>query len=439
MSGFLILGGGLILAVSHGCSKAEFSGTGGVSSDGKAKAVVVQSKEELPPSEPQLDTITTEIMAAASDQVNLIASPKSGKFFSTVTVKLQSTTDGAKIYYNVNDNDDPICGLGKLYNGDIVVNEDSTIKAVACKDGLIPSQVNVRKYIKYPNRCGETGNSCYNLPFLNLITSDLTFYLNSFDSFRLANERLAENYDNKPLIPIYYTKADPSCSQEPCFRVWVFRKPLSPSYPLDHQYGQQLLRPSGLGWEKRDNEPKQSVSGIYLLDTYTPDPNGDWNAPFGTKYAKYIAGVACVPYAESGRWGFDERAKNRCLFYSKPQELLPSDIETPQHGSSLWYSGAGVNKVCGRIHMRAPTLYETRSKIPTGPVLWNLNFEFWKFTFAGNNGIPGPTVTQSTAFFRVIDDSTLGYWVVDANGVPHTSATYKEVKTVTCVMPETAF
>ncbi len=74
-------------------------------------------------------------------------SPVAGAYNAAQNVTISTTTDGAEIYYTINGTD-PTTSSTK-YTGAISVNKNTTIKAIAVKDGLANSAVATAKYTFY--------------------------------------------------------------------------------------------------------------------------------------------------------------------------------------------------------------------------------------------------------------------------------------------------
>ncbi|MFD2331633.1 S-layer homology domain-containing protein [Cohnella sp. GCM10020058] len=85
-------------------------------------------------------TLNATIDEVQEEQVAQVAADvPSGEIAKNASVSLSSTTQGATIYYT-NDNTDPLTSATKLqYASPIQITEDTVIKAVAVKDGWLPS------------------------------------------------------------------------------------------------------------------------------------------------------------------------------------------------------------------------------------------------------------------------------------------------------------
>ena len=66
--------------------------------------------------------------------------PNGGNFAASQTVTITTTTDGASIYYTT-DESEPSAENGTLYEGELTLSANTTLKAIAVKDGMRPSEV----------------------------------------------------------------------------------------------------------------------------------------------------------------------------------------------------------------------------------------------------------------------------------------------------------
>jgi hypothetical protein len=81
------------------------------------------------------------VMKFATDHIETpTASPSAGVYSTPQTVTLSTTTDGADIYYNINDSSPPD-EKSLHYTEPILISTDTTLKAIAVKDGMIDSDV----------------------------------------------------------------------------------------------------------------------------------------------------------------------------------------------------------------------------------------------------------------------------------------------------------
>lgn len=69
-----------------------------------------------------------------------VASVAGGSYTSAQNITLTSATDGADIYYTT-DGSEPTMAKGTKYSSAIAVSETTTLKAIAVKNGLVPSAV----------------------------------------------------------------------------------------------------------------------------------------------------------------------------------------------------------------------------------------------------------------------------------------------------------
>lgn len=72
-------------------------------------------------------------------------SPSAGIYNSTKFVAILTDTSGAEIYYTL-DETDPSCSTSTLYTGALTISSTKTIKAIACKDGMLNSEIAVSAY-----------------------------------------------------------------------------------------------------------------------------------------------------------------------------------------------------------------------------------------------------------------------------------------------------
>lgn len=80
---------------------------------------------------------------------NPVFTPAEGTFSVGVEVTIQSSTDGAAIRYTT-DGSTPSSSGGTVYQDKLTLTETTTIKAIAYKDGLDPSDVVIATYLKTP-------------------------------------------------------------------------------------------------------------------------------------------------------------------------------------------------------------------------------------------------------------------------------------------------
>ena len=85
-----------------------------------------------------------------------------GAFAGSTTVTITCDTAAASIYYTT-DGSEPSAKNGTLYNGAIEVTNSVTIKAIALKDGCVPSAVVTKKL---------TNTSCVEIPVLSVPAGD---------------------------------------------------------------------------------------------------------------------------------------------------------------------------------------------------------------------------------------------------------------------------
>ncbi|MBG9588227.1 DUF6359 domain-containing protein [Cytobacillus firmus] len=91
-------------------------------------------------------TAYTFVEDTGTPQVSAVtASPDGGPVKAGTAVELSTSTDGAAIHYTV-DGTEPTAE-STVYSDPIVINEETTIKAVAVKDGLTDSKVSVFQYM----------------------------------------------------------------------------------------------------------------------------------------------------------------------------------------------------------------------------------------------------------------------------------------------------
>jgi len=76
-----------------------------------------------------------------------VISPNGGNFVVSQTVTIASETEGAAIYYTT-DETEPSAQNGTLYEGEITLNSNTVIKAIAVKDGMRPSEVATATFTK---------------------------------------------------------------------------------------------------------------------------------------------------------------------------------------------------------------------------------------------------------------------------------------------------
>ena len=94
-----------------------------------------------------LSNVATAEYTLATPAATPTFSPTAGAYNAAQNVEISTTTDGAEIYYTINGTD-PTTSSTK-YTGAISVNKNTTIKAIAVKDGLANSAVATAKYTFY--------------------------------------------------------------------------------------------------------------------------------------------------------------------------------------------------------------------------------------------------------------------------------------------------
>ena len=73
--------------------------------------------------------------------------PNGGNFAASQTVTITTTTDDASIYYTT-DESEPSAENGTLYEGELTLSANTTLKAIAVKDGMRPSEVATATFTK---------------------------------------------------------------------------------------------------------------------------------------------------------------------------------------------------------------------------------------------------------------------------------------------------
>ena len=97
------------------------------------------------------------------------ANPPAGNIVDSVLLVLSTSTPGASIYYTLNGSTPDILGTALKYSGPIVLRSTATLKAVALREGSLPSDVLTAIYVfpstsvrvpgkrfVFGNRVGET-------------------------------------------------------------------------------------------------------------------------------------------------------------------------------------------------------------------------------------------------------------------------------------------
>lgn len=102
---------------------------------------IIGYKEVAQGQEPSGDNWQSGVAQVA----NVVASVKGGTYKSAQSVELTCTTDGVTIYYTT-DGSTPT-SASNTYSSAISVAKSETIKAIAIKNGLVPSQVMVETFV----------------------------------------------------------------------------------------------------------------------------------------------------------------------------------------------------------------------------------------------------------------------------------------------------
>ena len=93
-----------------------------------------------------------------------VISPNGGTFTGTKSVTISTTTDGASIYYTT-DGTEPT-SESTLYDGAFTISADTTVKAVAIKDGMTDSDVATAEFDKRTSQGGGgSGTTRYTVKF----------------------------------------------------------------------------------------------------------------------------------------------------------------------------------------------------------------------------------------------------------------------------------
>ena len=103
---------------------------------------------------PATFTITRTLPQAAKPKIT----PNGGNFVASQTVSITSTDEGAAIYYTI-DETEPSATNGTLYENEITLTATTTLKAIAVKDGMRPSEVATATFTKtgIETLAGENG------------------------------------------------------------------------------------------------------------------------------------------------------------------------------------------------------------------------------------------------------------------------------------------
>ncbi len=111
------------------------------------KKVSLTGTLELYFSNPGLKSVTAyKFQGEGQNRVSdVVASPNGGEVAKGTAVTLTTNTEGATIYYTL-DGSNPT-NKSVLYNGQIIVNENSVVKAIAEKEGLTSSAISTFSFI----------------------------------------------------------------------------------------------------------------------------------------------------------------------------------------------------------------------------------------------------------------------------------------------------
>ena len=104
---------------------------------------------------PATFTITRTLPQAAKPKIT----PNGGNFVASQTVSITSTTEDAAIYYTTDGVTEPTAETGTLYEDPITLTATTTLKAIAVKDGMRPSEVATATFTKtgIETLAGENG------------------------------------------------------------------------------------------------------------------------------------------------------------------------------------------------------------------------------------------------------------------------------------------
>jgi len=70
-----------------------------------------------------------------------------GTYYSQQTVAIETSTSGASIYYTTNDSTPNCTGTGTYYSGALAISTSTTVKAIACRSSMRPSDIAVGEYV----------------------------------------------------------------------------------------------------------------------------------------------------------------------------------------------------------------------------------------------------------------------------------------------------
>ncbi len=143
---------------------------GGDDSTGLAALLLGPGSSTEDPTEPPATVLTVE---------NPVFSPVAGSYSSTKDVTIETSTVGATIYYTDNGSDPqcPASTVGNEYTGSISVPTSITLKAIACKADMNPSQVITATYTIEGTVAAPTFSKAG-----GVYTSDLSVSLNTTTS-----------------------------------------------------------------------------------------------------------------------------------------------------------------------------------------------------------------------------------------------------------------
>lgn len=99
---------------------------------------------------------------------------KSGFYENELVVSIISETNNAKIYYSI-DGSEPSEGKSTLFEDEIVISGTTTLRAIAYKEGLVPSEISTASYF--------IDSRDINLPVISIVADSMHLYSDDFGLF----------------------------------------------------------------------------------------------------------------------------------------------------------------------------------------------------------------------------------------------------------------
>jgi len=223
----------------------------------------------------------------ASYAMSPVATPASGTYSSNQLVSLSTPTEGAQIYYTTNG--DTPTAFSILYSGAIEISEDTTLKAVAMKNGLSDSDVMSEDYkISFPSTIGifRPSTKTWYLKDTNAATGSYTnLVFGASTDIPLSGDWNGDGIKEigvfRPSTGTFYLKSNNSASSS-SYTKFVFGNstytPIVGDWNGDGIDTVGVFRPSTKTWYLKATNAATGAYTKFVYGASTDKPIvGDWN------------------------------------------------------------------------------------------------------------------------------------------------------------------